>query len=527
MKRYFALALALLFVGALCARAQNVDDQYVQIFNQIQDADAIAATEPAEALTKYNAARAALERLQKRNPAWNAQIVAFRLDYLLGKIAALSAKHPEPTLPQTASTNQSPTVQPHQVPLANSNQPAGPSTNVPGSGPQRPPAPPVTAGPAPSAAPADWELQMNTLKDQVGQLQTERANLEAKLKEALAATPAVADPQQLVRTQDKLKAVQRENELLKVSLSQKQKNSEPAEAKPDPALQKAVTDANRALAEQKDLAGKLALENQALQERLKSAQAGASRQSKKKNTPRAQDMETQLASARAQIVALEARAVPYTAEELALMKQPVAKWSSTIPNQGQHSIRELSPGAARLVVEAKRYYENGQYDKAESTYQDVLREDPKNVSTLANLAAIQVQAKRFDAAEATLKQALSLEPENAYCLSVQGRMQYVQGHYDQSLEVLSRAAQLDPQSAEIQNFLGLTLSAKGMRPAAEAALRKAVQLEPGYGSAHNNLAVVYLNQQPPAMELARWHYQKALASGFPRNPDLEKKLQVQ
>ena len=65
---------------------------------------------------------------------------------------------------------------------------------------------------------------------------------------------------------------------------------------------------------------------------------------------------------------------------------------------------------------------------------------------------------------------------------------------------------------------------KGLRAQAETALRKAIQLDPNYGAAHNNLAVIYLSQQPPLVELARWHYQKALDAGQPHNPDLEKML---
>jgi Tfp pilus assembly protein PilF len=65
-----------------------------------------------------------------------------------------------------------------------------------------------------------------------------------------------------------------------------------------------------------------------------------------------------------------------------------------------------------------------------------------------------------------------------------------------------------------------------MRVPAEAALRKAVQLQPGYAGAHYNLAVVYATQKPPAPELARWHYQKAVDAGHPRNPDLEKKFET-
>jgi hypothetical protein len=36
--------------------------------------------------------------------------------------------------------------------------------------------------------------------------------------------------------------------------------------------------------------------------------------------------------------------------------------------------------------------------------------------------------------------------------------------------------------------------------------------------------VIYLTQQPPLPELARWHYQKAIEAGQPRNPEMEKSL---
>ena len=38
--------------------------------------------------------------------------------------------------------------------------------------------------------------------------------------------------------------------------------------------------------------------------------------------------------------------------------------------------------------------------------------------------------------------------------------------------------------------------------------------------------MIYIVQQPPLVELARWHYQKALAAGNPRNPALEKMLEA-
>ena len=141
---------------------------------------------------------------------------------------------------------------------------------------------------------------------------------------------------------------------------------------------------------------------------------------------------------------------------------------------------------------------------------------------LANLAVIQNELKRLDEAEKNIREAIKLAPDDAFNQSVLGRVKFSQGKYDDAVEALSRATQLEPQNAEYQNYLGIALSQKGLRGPAETALRKAIQLRPGYGEAHHNLAVVYLAQQPPAVELARWHYQKALAAGHPRSPNLEK-----
>jgi Flp pilus assembly protein TadD len=154
----------------------------------------------------------------------------------------------------------------------------------------------------------------------------------------------------------------------------------------------------------------------------------------------------------------------------------------------------------------------------------VLQQDNQNVPTLANLAAIELDLGHLDAAEINIKQAVALAPDDPYSLFVLGRLKFNQKKYDEAVDALSRAAKLDPQDGQVQNFLGLALSEKGLRGPAETALRKAIQLDPGYASAHNNLAVVYITQQPPLVELARWHYQKALAAGSTHNPELEKML---
>lgn len=598
MKRFVSLFAVLLSAGLL-ALGQGLDDEYVQIFRMIEEADGLSSSAPNQALAKYLDAQTALDRLHKGSPDWNTRIVNYRLTYLANRIATLSANNPGAAAAQPQTGTVPPATKASPAPAA-----------------------------APAAAPANWQAQLNGLNDQLRQAQADKSLLEAKLKEALALRPAAADPAELAKAEDRIKELQKENDLLRVTKA----NQESAPAVDPRALDQArqsLAETRRQLDEQKARLSKLALEKEALEARLKSSGSGMATvaelqaenqvlRKKLADTPggaaaptpgtdaahqladaRSQiaalqlertaledrvktlsgspattgtaatfssgdnvrikqlenerdtlqrrldevtrklygrkgkatpsqlaDLENQLAAARMRLEILDARTVPYSAEELALLKTPGPQLTEPDPKVGRKSIRELPPGAATLVAEAQRCFAAKQYDKAEAAYLQVLQQDPKNVPTLGNLAAIQVEAGHLDQAEANIRQALSFDPEDPYSLYVLGILRFRQAKYDEALDALGHAAKLDPQNAEIQNYLGLTLSEKGMRIPAETALRKAVELKPGYAGAQYNLAVVYATEQPPALALARFHYQKAIAAGYPRNPDLEKRFQV-
>jgi Flp pilus assembly protein TadD len=438
MKRCFALLIAALFIALCGAHAEGPDDQYVRIYNLIQEGDVL--TESAQlnqALAKYLEAHTALQKFQKGFPEWNADVIKFRLTYLATRISDLSAKAPT----STATTT---------------NKPAAVKT------------PPVQV--EKTTPPADWENQLASLKEQVQQLESDKSLLTAKLKEALAAQPATADPRELTRAEERLKLLQKENDLLKVSLGQEKSkpNSKP-EAKPEP----------------KNLG----------------------------------QLKSQLAAARARLEVLEAKPIPYSAEELALLKLPTP---ALVQSETSVPAHELPPGATNLLKDAKLAFKDKQYSMAEAKYAQLLKLDPKNAAALTDLAVIQLQLSQLDDAERAVKQALELTPENAYSLSVLGHVKFQQAKYDEALDIFSRAAILDPQSYDIQNYLGVTLSQKGQRLAAENALRKAIELKPNSPEAHHNLAMIYLAQKPPAPALARWHYQKALAAGDDRAAELQK-----
>lgn len=490
----FVVVVGLVLAGALSpARAQqNADDQYIAIYNLIQQGDELqAANQIRLALDSYQQAQGELRKLQTAFPDWDPKIVTFRLDYLAERISNLTARLP--------AENQS-----------------GAATNA-------------VANPAPPSPPANAaEIQLNSLRIQAEGLLAENRLLQAKLKEALRARPAAVDPRELARTQAQVLSLMKENDLLRASLT-----AAPAGgAKPDELskLRQALADAEKKLAEQTRRVEKLAQENQALQsgaragalekaaleERLRQRQAAAPVAAVTRDSDESKTL-------RARLAVDEAQAVPYTPEELALLKSS-APTPAVKAGGREKSVSDLPGGSAALAAAAQNYFSAGNYEMAEADYRQILQRDPSNAVVLGNLAAIELQENKLADADAHLATALAQNPDDAFNLSTYGFLKFRQENYDAALDALSRAAKLDPTNPQIQNYLGVTLSHKGLRAQAETALRKAIALDPNYAAAHNNLAVIYISEKPPLAELARWHYQKALQLGQPRNPDLEKTL---
>jgi Tfp pilus assembly protein PilF len=621
MKCHSAIA-CFLFGLLLIAQAQSPDEQYLRVYNLIQEADVLAdGGASQQAIAKYSEAQTILKKFKEVYPNWNERVISYRLNYVETKLAPLLAKLPPPSAVSAPPTQARPAARPEPAP-------------------------------APSADLIAAQLAASNVE--LKRLQQANGLLEAKLREALSVQPVNTDPRELARAEERVRSLQKENELLKVSLDQQKapapKPAERAEAAPE---KKAVTELKQKVAQQKDTIASLQNENEVLLKQAADLRTGANKVDTKtaqqlseaqKNTaalqtaneklqtekaslvkqladaskpaptesPKAKDLESELKAAtlentksaerlrkleneraalehetkelkskldgaataskksdakkikeleeenddlkqrvntltkdlnrrslggrnvseqskqietlRARLDVLEARQVPYTQEELALLKTPAALLAAPDPKAGKKSMKEIPPGAGPLVAEAQRAFQTRRFEDAEKKYLEVLRQDEKNIYILANLAAIQLELNKLDEAEKNLARSLALDPDDAFSLSMWGILKFRQKSYDEALNALSRSAKLDPDSAETQNYLGITLSQKGLRGPAETALRKAIQLRPRYPDAHHNLAVVYATHQPPSLELARWHYDKSIALGHARTSDLERIL---
>jgi tetratricopeptide (TPR) repeat protein len=569
MNRLLCL-LACFVLAYAAAYAQGPDEQYVRIYQSIQEADRLSDMgDQRSAAAKYVEAQQGLTRFRTIYPGWNERVINYRLNYVATKLAPITAALAGQGVPVPTSTNTN-TVSAADVV-------SRPMTNTPTA------TLPITA-PLTTALPMSAEFdRVRELQTEIERLKSDNKTLAAKLKEALSAQPAMVDPRDLAKAEERIRSLLKENELIKAQVAA-QKNTPATPATPSPDLTAKLNEQNEAIlalrtendllkkqttewrdkyaalsaaaeaaraqyatqaAESDAAMRKLAGESLGLQKQVELwKQVAQQNQQQNALAPipaMPSDAQRELLNLRARVQTLEAKPVPYTSEELALFNRPpaalvanVATPSSAVPFNGVPPIEQARPkvsrgvpaGAQPLLRAAERAFATAQFADAERNYLEVLRQDENNVTTLGNLASAQVELGRYADAEKTVTKALSLDPEDFFSLYVLGRIRFRENKMDEALDALSRSAQSNPDYADAQNYLGIVLSEKGQRGPAEAALRRAIQLQPNNAVAHNNLAVVYATQTPPALALARWHYQKARDGGHPRNAQLEKMIDI-
>lgn len=580
MKRLLAVAYALVLVCGAGARAAAPDEQYVGLYGLIQEADKFnAAGQTRAAVTKYLEAQVGLKNLQSAFPDWNPKVVQFRIQYIGSKLEPLTQK------PATAVAGPaSPASSPGQT---LTNQLLGLQEDISRLAAQNAlleaklrealTVQPASADPrelaraeerikqlqkerdllattleqartqvfAPSGTASEQEKQKfdelkkqlvmqsavaDVLKKQNEDLQKQLTDTVARLKKSGGAGASLAQIMELKETVAMLQASNRvlqseqvtmENKLLdwvrryggSTTEREKQWQSQLAAAQADAAAAKKERD---------ELIQKLNEVTRELNQRMTAKPSG----------PPQADLERQLEALRAKVQIFEAKAAPYTTEELALFKQPFPKETTSETNKPVFAAvstppvakkrDELPPGTGPLSAAAERAVDAGRFDEAERRFAEILRQDESNVYLRSRLAASQLDQDKLAEAEANLKLALAADPAHPPSLGMLGDLKFRQEKYDEAIEALSLAAKYRPDRPDTHYMLGRALVQKGNRAAAEAALRKAVQLKPGWGEPHYQLAVLYATQKPGFPELAQYHYKKAIAGGVPRNLEFEK-----
>jgi Flp pilus assembly protein TadD len=178
----------------------------------------------------------------------------------------------------------------------------------------------------------------------------------------------------------------------------------------------------------------------------------------------------------------------------------------------------------KIGAEGIAAFQTGNFEGAREAYLRVLKIEPDNLPALVNLGATEYRLGNNAEAERLLRRSLQIEPDNPTAWLNLGIIHLERGEPMRSLAAIAHAVVHAPDDPVARNYLGVAAGRNRWFDAAESELRRAVELQPDYADAHFNLAVFCLERNPPAVELARRHYRKALDYGAAPDPLIEKAL---
>jgi len=196
-----------------------------------------------------------------------------------------------------------------------------------------------------------------------------------------------------------------------------------------------------------------------------------------------------------------------------------------LPAQDRKKEAAFVPEVAREAAnQGNAAFLRKDYPGARKAFEQVLTLVPDSLVGLVNLGVVEFYSGNTLRAEELLKRAVAVRIANPAAWLTLGMIYMDQEKFDDALAALSQAVLQDPRNPRARNYLGVVIGRKGWIDGAQSELRRAVELDPNYADAHYNLAVFYLEENPPAIELARRHYYRATELGAEKDPAIEKVL---
>jgi tetratricopeptide (TPR) repeat protein len=169
----------------------------------------------------------------------------------------------------------------------------------------------------------------------------------------------------------------------------------------------------------------------------------------------------------------------------------------------------------QALNEAIQLHTQGNLDRAELLYRQILDETPNQPDAIHLLGVIAHQRGQFPRAIKLIRQAVALVPDNGnyYCnLAEACRMA---GDLTGAVEAARKAVALVPHNADAHNHLGLALQMSGRLDEAIACFRTALELRPNFALAYNNLGGAYREQERLDDALAAYREAVRLAPDLP------------
>lgn len=144
------------------------------------------------------------------------------------------------------------------------------------------------------------------------------------------------------------------------------------------------------------------------------------------------------------------------------------------------------------LEEAEKLKLMGQHEEALAILEQLLIEDPENVSALEEVADNELSLEHFDRAQAAAKRAVALDDESYTGHYILGFLRSVEQEWESAVTHLKKANLIRPNNAEILRCLGWALFNEGQRAQGVVTLERALNLDEENPLTLCDLGVAYL-----------------------------------
>lgn len=200
-------------------------------------------------------------------------------------------------------------------------------------------------------------------------------------------------------------------------------------------------------------------------------------------------------------------------------------------NDGPKTKIGLNEDLTQFAKAAAFDFFQGNFNRSETSYEQILRIAPDNVHSLRNLGIVKIRLSKWEEAQTTLEKALAYAPEDHYTHYVLGVLHYRLQQPDAAIKSMEESLRLNPSNPRARFYIAVICmeqkqGGQGRRDPARAVaeLKQVIKLDPKYGDAHFNLAILYIEAPQPQYLEAREHYRQAVRLGSEASPEMERLL---